>query len=482
MNIPKEVKNIIEKLEKAGFEAYIVGGCVRDLLRKIEPKDWDVATSARPEEIQKIFPDSVYENQFGTVGIKTDSENPSLKLVETTTFRVEEKYTDKRHPDEVKFAKTIEEDLARRDFTINAIAFSDKTKFVDSYNGQKDIKDKIIKAVGDPKERFSEDALRMMRAVRFAAVLDYKIENKTENAIKENSAWLKAIAKERIKDELIKIIESKNAKIGIETLRDLNLLSFILPELMEGINVGQNKHHIYTVWEHNLRALDYATKQNYSLEVRLASLFHDIGKPKSKRGEGPDSTFYGHEVIGAKMAAQILERLKFPKKQIEKIVLLIRYHLFYYNVDEVTESSVRRLLRKVGQENVEDLINVRKADRIGSGVPKAEPFKLRHLRYIIEKVSRDPVSVKMIAVNGEDIMKILNIKPGPKIGHILDVLLGEILDDPALNRQDYLSHRVEELGKISDAELLIMAEEADKEREEVQFKIEKTSKAKYWVT
>lgn len=482
MKIPQGVENIIKILEKAEFEAYLVGGCVRDILNGIEPKDWDIATSAKPDQVQKLFPDNVYENQFGTVGVKTDSENLNLRLIEVTTFRVEGKYSDKRHPDEIKFAKTIEEDLARRDFTINAIAASSNLKLIDPFSGQADLKNKIIKAVGDPKERFNEDALRMMRAVRFAAVLNFKIEEKTREAIKKNSNLLQIIAKERIRDELIKIIESARAKEGLELLSDLRLLKFVLPELEEGINVGQNKHHVYTVWEHNLRALDYAAKQNYGLETRFASLLHDVGKPQSKRGEGPDSTFYGHEMIGAKMATRILERLKFSKKQIEKISLLIRYHLFYYNVDEVTEASVRRLLGKVGPENVEDLINVRKADRIGSGVPKAEPFKLRHLRYVIEKVSRDPLSVKMLLVKGEDVMKTLNIGPGPIIGFILNILLGEALDDPALNRQDYLTHRIEELGGKSDAELKKMAKEAEKEREEVQFKIEETSKQRYWVT
>ncbi|MFH1188210.1 MAG: HD domain-containing protein, partial [bacterium] len=432
MTLPKEVKEIIKALENAGFEAYAVGGCVRDFILSnveglsIEPYDWDITTNAKPEEIQKIFKKSVYENDFGTVAVNTESENENLKIIEITTYRIEEKYTDKRHPDTVKFTNKIEDDLSRRDFTINAIAFDGK-KFIDPFDGQKDIKNKIIRAVGEPQKRFNEDALRLMRAIRFAIQLNFAIEEKTAKAIKENSNDIVAISKERIRDELIKIIMTPYSSSGFELLRQFGLLKHIMPELEEGWGVSQNKHHIYTVWEHNLLSLDWAARHNYKLENRIASLMHDIGKPRTKNGSGSDATFYNHEVISAKMTIKILERLKFPKKIIEKVVLLVRYHLFYYNVEEVTESSVRRLVKNVGPENIDDLLEVRIADRKGSGVPKAEPYKLRHLRAIIEKVSRDPISVKMLKINGDDLMKILKIKPGPKIGYILNILLDEVL-------------------------------------------------------
>ncbi len=487
MEIPKEVKNVIEKLKKAGFEAYVVGGCVRDFLRGEKPKDWDITTNAKPTEIRKIFPKSFYENRFFTVTVLTESEDPTLREIEITTFRKEAKYTDKRHPDFIEFAKTLEEDLKRRDFTVNAMALKIedlKFEIVDLFGGQKDLKNKIIRAVGNPKERFSEDALRMMRAVRFAVTLgkNWKIEKETEKAIKENAIWISAISKERIRDEFLKIIMSKEAAKGIELMRKLQLLKYIIPELLEGYGVTQNKHHIFTCWEHYIRSLDFAAKKGFSLHVRLAALFHDIGKPRTKRGEGPNATFYGHEVVGAKMTAQILNRLRFPKKDIEKIVKLVRYHLFYYNPGEVGESSVRRLIRKVGLENMEELIQVRMADRIGSGVPKAEPYKLRHLRYMIEKVSRDPVSVKMLKVGGEDVMRILKIKPGPKVGQILNILLSEVIENPQKNKKEFLKKEIEKLGKLSDKDLKELAKKAREKIEKIEQKRDEMTKKKYWIT
>jgi poly(A) polymerase/tRNA nucleotidyltransferase (CCA-adding enzyme) len=480
MKIPKEVKLILKKLKDKSYESYIVGGCVRDLLQNKKPEDWDVTTNAKPEEIQKIFPKSFYENKFLTVTVQTRSKDPKLKEIEITTYRSEAKYTDKRHPDEIGFAKTIEEDLARRDFTINAIALTE-VKIIDPFNGQKDLKNKIIRAVGKPEDRFSEDALRMLRAIRLATVLDFTIEKETEEAIKKNSSQLKMISQERIRDELLKIIISKRAAQGIELLRTLGLLKYIIPEAEEGYGIEQNKHHIYECYEHNLRSLDYAVKANFSKYVRLTAFLHDIGKPRTKQGTGDDSTFYNHEIIGAKMTRQILERLKFSKKDIEKITKLVRYHLFYYNVDEVSESSVRRLVRQVGLDNMEELLQVRMADRIGSGVPKAEPYKLRHLKYIIEKVSRDPVSVKMLKVSGNDVMDTLKIKPGPKVGQVLDVLFGYVLNDPKKNKKEFLKNEIQKIGKLSEKELKTLAEKAKKEREEIEIKQDEMTKKKYWV-
>lgn len=507
MEIPKEVKVIVDELKKHGFEAYIVGGCVRDLLlarrlvrrslgeggspeaedgRDVEPEDWDVATNAKPEDLQKIFPKSFYENKFLTVTVQTNSENPKLKEIEITTYRSETKYTDKRHPDEIKFAKTIEEDLARRDFTVNAIALGSDTglTLIDPFLGQKDLENKIIRAVGNPEERFNEDALRMMRAVRFATTLDenWKIEAKTAGAIKKNSPWLQAISKERIRDEFLKIIMAERAADGIELLRELRLLQYIVPELIEGYKISQNKHHIYDCYEHSLLSLKYAAKNNFNKNVRLAALFHDIAKPRSKQGEGPDATFYGHEIVGARMTVQILNRLRFSKKDIEKIVKLVRYHLFYYNVGEVSEASVRRLVRNVEPENMEELLQVRMADRIGSGVPKAEPYKLRHLKYVIEKVSQDPISVKMLKAGGNDVMSNLKISAGPKVGQILDILLGYVLADPKKNKKEFLEKEIKKLGKLSDEKLKELTQEARKEREEIKIKRDEMTKKKYWVT
>jgi len=486
MAIPKEVKLVIQKLNQANFEAYIVGGCVRDFLRGVEPEDWDVATSARPKEIQKIFSKSFYENKFLTVTVQTESKNPKLKEIEITTYRSEAKYTDKRHPDEVKFAKTIREDLSRRDFTINAIALKitkpGNVEIIDIFRGKEDLKNKIIRAVGKPEDRFSEDALRMMRAVRFAVTLNFEIDPKTAEAIKKNSLGIGAISKERIRDEFLKIIISERAAEGVELLRQSGLLKYIIPELEAGFGVTQNKHHIYECYEHYLRSLGYAAKKNFNTYVRLAALFHDIGKPKVKRGEGPDATFYSHEIVGAKETCQILNRLKFPKKDIEKITKLVRYHLFYYNPEEVGANSVRRLVRQVGPENMEELLQVRMADRIGSGVPKAEPYKLRHLRYLAEKVSQDPISVKMLKVNGNDVMKILNVPPCPKVGQVLDVLLGFVLEDPKKNDREFLEGEIKKLGKLSEKELSSLTQKARKEREKLEMKRDEMTKKKYWVT
>jgi len=506
-NIPEEIIDIAEKLEKAKFKTYLIGGCVRDILLEgtlptgRQAKDWDIATDAKPEETQKVFKDSVYENNFGTVGVKTPSEKESLKIVEITTFRLESEYTDKRHPDKIKFAKTIGEDLSRRDFTINAMAIDLKSQIlnpksqtnskfkiqnskfllVDPFGGQKDLKNKIIRAVGDADERFNEDALRLMRAVRLATELDFEIERKTLEAIEKRAGLLEAIAKERIRDEFVKIIMANEAARGILLLEQFGLLKYILPELCEGIGIDQNLHHIYTVFEHHIKSLDYAARQNYSLEVRLVALLHDLGKPKTKYGKGYNATFHGHEMASAKMAARALERLRFPKGVIEKVAHLVRYHMFYYNVGEVSEAGVRRFLARVGPENVDDLLKIREADRIGSGTPKAVPYKNRHLLFMIEKVKTDPISPKMLKVDGNAVMKIAGIEPGPKVGQILAVLLEEVLDNPAKNSEKNLEFRIKDLGGLSEKELIKLAKTAKGKKEEFEIGAEQEMKKKYYV-
>ena len=258
-------------------------------------------------------------------------------------------------------------------------------------------------------------------------------------------------------------------------------MKFIVSELEENYGVGQNKHHIYDCYQHALKALEYTAKKKFNMHVRLAALFHDIGKPRAKVGEGKESTFYNHEMVGAKMAFQILNRLKFSNKDIQKIVNLIRHHMFYYNAGEVSESSVRRLVKKVGPENMEELLQLREADRIGSGVPKAEPYKLRHLKYVIDKVSKDPISVGMLKADGKDVMEILKIQPGPKIGQILDVLLGIVLDDPKKNTKEILGVEILELGKLDEKKLKSLAEKSKEEKFEVQAKEDEKTKSKYWV-
>ncbi|MDF1498323.1 MAG: HD domain-containing protein [Patescibacteria group bacterium] len=479
MNIPNEIKTIIEKLEKKGYEAHVVGGSVRDFLLGKIPKDWDITTNAKPEEIQKIFPESFYNNKFGTVTvINNNTLDDNLKNIEITTYRIDVGYSDNRHPDEIKFTPNLKEDLKRRDFTINAMALKMTHKsyaIIDLFESQKDLEKKIIKAVGNPDKRFREDALRMLRAIRFSCQLNFEINKNTFNSIEKNHNLLKYVSKERIRDEFEKIILSNQAYEGIELLRKSKLLKYILPELEDGIGVDQNRHHTYTIYEHLILSLQHCPSQK--LEVRLASLLHDIAKPQTKAGTGPDSTFYNHDYVGAKFTKKILTRLKFSNKVIEKVELLVKNHMFYYNVDEVSEAGIRRLIKRTGKENLKDLMDLRIADRLGSGVPKAKPYKLRHLEYLIEKVSKDPISAKMLKINGQDIMKILNAKPGPKIGAILKVLLSEVIENPKRNTKNHLEKRVQELNKLSAEEIKKSEKVIEEKKEEEDLK----DKKKFWV-
>jgi len=719
VSIPQNIIKVVRKLEAAGFEAFVVGGCVRDLLLGREPRDWDVATNAKPKEVLRIFPEGKYENAFGTVLIpqkylldlkilseevkisqdefdrlrktvlkyikkfekETYDEGHSqrtalnaleiakhykkvnkeivelvslfhdvgklegelkrhiekskeifkeetrgilsaenirrlirvidhradkvrkyleeqilleadlidaislercqfaqkykpdhfewikesfndekiyrifktpkgIKLlknaissfnqaefgfklpeyqrivssdVEITTYRIESKYTDKRHPDEVRFAKTLEEDLSRRDFTVNAMALRLETKdaeqktsveslefkagdfkIIDLFGGQKDLNDKIIRAVGDAEERFNEDALRMMRAVRFVTQLEtsqgqtirrskqsemknkknpkkkWEIERKTLIAVKKNAANLKYISKERIRDELIKIILSDQPAKGVNLLVETGLMKYIVPEIGRTFGVRQNRHHYYgpynTVYKHLLASLEKCPSKK--LEVRLAAFLHDIGKPIVKKGEGELATFHGHEYVGARITDKILCRLKFPRQIIDKTVLLVKNHMFYYNVDEVGEAGVRRVVRKVGLENINDLIDVRIADRLGSGVPKAVPYKLRHFKYMVEKVSTDPISVKQLKINGNILMGELGLKPGPRIGAIMEVLLARVIEDPRLNNRKKLLELAQKLKKENLENLRSQARDKIEKRQE---KEEEKMKKKYWV-
>ncbi len=484
IEIPKEIRAAVAILHHAGFEAYLVGGCARDILINRPPKDWDITTNARPEKIQELFPDSFYENKFGTVSIVTRAEDPTLRTLEVTPYRIEGKYSDKRHPDEISFADKLEDDLSRRDFTMNAISLDiaqEPFVTIDPFGGAADIEKKIIRSVGEAQKRFEEDALRIMRAVRFAAELGFAIDPATAEALSRSAHLLSDIAIERIRDEFTKIILSQKPSSGLNMIRELGILKKFMPELEEGWGCGQNKHHIYTVWEHNLRACDYAAEERWPFDVRLSALFHDIGKPRSKHGDGPDSTFYNHEVIGAKMTQTILTRMKYSTEVVDKVEKMVRFHLFYYNVDEVTESSVRRLVQKVGMDDMEDLIRVRMCDRIGSGVPKAEPYKLRHFRFLVEKVQRDPVSVGMLAIDGNRIKELADVGQGPAIGFILHALLEEVLDDPGKNTVEYLENRVLELKSLPEKELRELAEAGKNKKTGLEEEELSKIKKRHWV-
>lgn len=531
--IPEEVAKVAKTLEKEGFEAYLVGGCVRDLLLGRKPSDWDITTNAKPEEIQKIFKDSFYENEYGTVGVVTGAEDESLKVVEITPYRLESAYSDKRRPDSVSFSKNIEDDLKRRDFTINAIALklasevqsgknniteqkykghkdlhkghnghhkghvsvrnvlynskghpkSYKGHLVDPYKGQDVLYKKLIKCVGNPEERFSEDGLRLIRAVRIAAELGFVIENETADAIFKHNTFLKYIAPERIRDEFSKILMSEKPMEGLMLASKLGLLQHFLPELEVSFHVKQNKAHAFDVGEHLLRTLAYASKKGLVLEVRLACLLHDIAKPDSRRWskEKVDWTFYGHDVIGAKITKKILERLRFPVKQIEKVVKLVRWHMFFSDTEIVTRSAVRRLLMNVGKENIWDLMSVRACDRIGTGRPKESPYRLRKYHAMIEEVMHDPISVGMLKIKGERVMEIAQIKPGIRVGFILHALLEEVLEDPSKNTPEYLEKRTLELSKLPEKDIENLGKKGKEKRIETEEAKIKEIRGKHWV-
>lgn len=466
--IPDEVKKVSDDLRKAGFEAYLVGGCVRDLLIGRTPKDWDITTNARPEDIQRIFPESFYENEYGTVGVKTGSEDPTLAVVEVTPYRTETGYSDKRRPDAVVFGDSLEDDLARRDFTVNAIALDEsKGQTVDPYGGLKDIKDKVLKTVGSPADRFEEDALRLMRAVRLVAELGFAIDSETAAAIKEKAPNLGHISRERVRDEFVRILESDQPMMALVLAQQLGLLDYIAPDVPRGIGVDQNQAHSYDVFEHNLRALQHAADKAWPLDVRLAALFHDISKPETRRwsDEKKDWTFHGHEVVGSRVTRKALENLRFPRETIEKVSKLVRWHMFFSDPDQITLSAVRRMIVNVGEENIEELLNLRVCDRIGTGRPKEQPFRFRKYKAMVDQALRDPISVTMLKTDGNRIMQKFHVEAGPRIGYTLHALLEEVLDDPKKNTESYLDTRTEELFLLSDAELKEMGESGKKRRE-----------------
>lgn len=466
-DIPQEVQIVTDGLEKAGFEAYLVGGCVRDLIIGKIPKDWDVTTDAHPEQIQTIFPESFHNNDFGTVGIKNEeTEDETLKVIEVTPYRTEGKYSDARRPDHVEFGVSLEEDLKRRDFTVNAMAFRPHDeKLVDLFGGEEDIKKKRLKTVGNPDERFEEDALRMMRAVRLSAQLNFAIESETMASIAKNSANLKLISIERIADEFTRTLNSDVPMQGIVMFQKLGLLQYILPELEEGIGCEQGGTHAFDVYEHNLRTCQAAADKGFSTEMRYAALLHDIAKPRTRgKGKHKEFSFYGHEVVGAKMAKNILLKLKMPSELTEKVVNLVRWHMFFADPDEITLAAVRRTIVRIGEENIEDLLNLRVCDRIGTGRPKEQPFRFRKYKAMVDEARRDPISVKMLKINGDIIMEKFGEKPGKRLGYILHALLEEVLIDPKKNEANYLENRTVKLLKLSDEELQKLGE-AGKEKQ-----------------
>jgi len=527
-DIPKEVTRVTETLQNAGFEAYLVGGCVRELLRgQKEPKDWDVTTNAKPDDIIKLFNNTFYENNYGTVGVVIDEwkkkiedisretpndtvtyethliENMAKKdededdflsdgentqktsyVIEVTPYRLEATYSDNRHPDSVSFSNSLTDDLKRRDFTINAIAYDpSKGHIIDPYKGQVDIEKKIIMAVGEPEDRFAEDALRMMRAARLATELGFTIEEDTLMAIKVMSNKIQNVSMERIRDEFSRIIMSDTPMEGIMTLHQLEMFQYIIPELENGIGVEQNAAHAFHVWEHNLRSLQHGANKKWPLKIRLAALLHDVSKPETRywSDKKKNWTFYGHDVVGARVAEKIMKRLKYPKELTEDVRLLVRYHLFFSDTEVVSNSAVRRIVRSVGQKNIWDLMRVRACDRIGTGRPKEQPYRLRKYHAMVEEVMRDPISVGALKITGNKIMQITKEKPGPRIGWMLHALLEEVLDEPKKNTEKYLEERTKILFTLSDKELETLGRAAKEKKEETEEAEVKEIRKRHWV-
>ena len=467
LTVPNDVEALCDVLRKGGFEAYLVGGCVRDLLISQEPKDWDITTNAKPEQIQALYKETFYENDFGTVGVVTESEDPRLKVVEVTPYRIEGKYSNARHPDEVKFSNNLADDLKRRDFTVNAIAYEPKTgELVDTHGGREDIKRRVIATVGNPGERFNEDALRMLRAVRISAELDFAIEAGTSAGIVANAKQLEKISRERVRDELTRILMSPRPMQALYVAQKLGILRYVIPELEDAIGVDQNQAHSFDVFEHLLRSLQHAADKDWSLEIRLAALLHDIGKPAARRwsDEKKDWTFHGHEVVGARMAKKILKDLRFPTELAATVVSLIRWHMFFSDPDEVTLSAVRRVIANVGTAHIKELLNLRICDRIGTGRPKEQPFRLRKYMSMVDEAMRDPISVAMLKIDGSRIIA-LGEAAGPRIGWILHALLEEVLDDPKKNTKEYLESTVLKLMTLDNEKLQALGEQGKNRRE-----------------
>ncbi len=472
IQIPSDVLHILKTLQDGGFAAYLVGGCVRDILSHKTPKDWDITTQANPESIQRIFPDSFYTNTFGTVGVKTPT--PDVGIVEVTPFRTEGLYSDGRRPDQVSFTQDIGEDLKRRDFTVNAIAYDPiHDVFIDPFQGQSDIKNCLIRAVGRGEDRFKEDGLRILRMVRFSAQLGYSLDTDTLAAAIATKDMLSFISKERIRDELIKILMSANASTAFMYMRTIGILKYISQYLEDSVNVTQNGCHAYDVFEHLIRSMQCAVDKNYSLELRIAALFHDIGKPPTRQwsSEKRDYTFYGHEVVGAKLTKEILKDLNFSRETIDKVIKLVRWHMFFSDTEQITASAVRRMIVNVGRENIWDLMNLRICDRVGTGRPKEDPYRLRKYMSLIEEVMSDATDVSMLKISGQDLIDTLHMKPGPSIGKILNILLEKTLVDPTINTESKLLTEAENLLSLPEEDLnklfthaIKSKKEADKEK------------------
>jgi tRNA nucleotidyltransferase (CCA-adding enzyme) len=436
--IPEPVTALLRTLWDAGHAGYVVGGSLRDLLIGRPAVDWDLATDALPEQTQALFPESIYENRFGTVAVRQ-----RRSTYEVTTFRSDHDYSDFRRPHKVAFGTSLDEDLARRDFTANALAWGwtspagavadpvPAPALVDPFGGQVDIRDRVLRAVGDPAARFSEDALRMIRAVRLAATLDFSIEPATLAAIGDRASLVEHLSGERIAAELGKLLAAPRPSVGLRLMADTGLLRQIAPELADQLGVPQNKIEGEDLWDHAMRTVDAA--QAHPI-VRLAALVHDIGKPATQA----DGHFYGHETVGAEMARTFLDRLHEPRIVTERVTHLVRQHMFKYE-PSWSDSAVRRFIGKIGVDALDELFALREADNVGSGLePAADGLAELRARVAAELNAGPALDRSALAIDGNDLIVEFGLEPGPRLGRILDALVERVIEDPALNDEPAL--------------------------------------------
>jgi tRNA nucleotidyltransferase (CCA-adding enzyme) len=456
--IPLHIVEVCQKLQGAGFEAWLVGGAVRNLLAGQPAKDFDVATSAQPPEVARVFGRKrtvPTGEKHGTVTVLVDRPDGEREHVEVTTYRGEGAYSDGRRPDAVAFVRTLEEDLKRRDFTMNAIAYDPLAERIeDPFGGRGDLRAQLIRAVGAPLERFREDGLRAMRAVRFAAQLGFRLDPPTEAAISQAIDVFQKVSAERVRDELVKILSSSKPSVGLELMRTTGLLATVMPELLEGVGLHQNRFHSHDVWHHTIAAVDatpiHATGGPPWI-VRLAALLHDVAKPRTAapRADSPaENTFYRHEHLGAEMTEEICRRLKFSTREREHVVNLVRNHMFWYS-REWTDGTVRRFISRVGVGSLEDLFSLRAGDVRARGRGEEPGTEIDELKSRIdgEIARQSALSVSDLAIGGADVMRILDCRPGPIVGEVLRRLLERVLDDAQLNTYERLEALVPEVAR-----------------------------------
>ncbi len=513
IKVSKEAQFILDQLSSAKYQAYIVGGAVRDLvmthqtsesptqaqLDRPHPLDYDFTTDATPDQIMAVFPDAFYENEYGTVSITPEHLDEMMKLggenqntttpiatvkkhstkiidlaratkihdslkseqsdssqllpeenktsdptptYQITTFRSDGVYSDHRRPESVTWGTSLEEDLKRRDFSVNAMALSDKLEIIDPHGGVHDLEARVIKTVGDPQQRFHEDALRMLRAVRLSVQLGFQIDAPTRAAIKSQATNLAHISWERVRDEFLKILISTQPKKGIELLDELGLLIQILPELLDAKGVEQSGHHTTDVWTHSLDALQ--TCPSSDPIVRLATLLHDISKPETRQLEGTKYTFYNHEILGSRLAKRIAARLRLSRRDCTRVYTLVRFHMFHYQAFH-TDAAIRRFMRMVGLENIDDILDLREGDRLGSGARQTS-WRLEEMKARMIEQLHQPFAISDLKINGDVLMKNLGLKPGPELGKILRELFEHVLEHPEDNEEVKLLELAQKIG------------------------------------